>query len=109
MNIAYKTQNVIQVNSSGITLFTADLYSIIDSIFITNTTRESILINVQFLREGKSPTFLFNNYKLSEHATVELMKNSALYLQPTDSLIGCSDYSRHLFDCHISYREVLEE
>ena len=107
--ITYKTHGTGQISSTAVQLFTAKSFSVVDSIFVTNTTNQSMFLTIEFLRDDTPSTFLFNHTTLPAHTTIELLKSSVLYLAPTNSLIGYSDYSTHYFDCHVSYREIVEE
>jgi hypothetical protein len=107
--INYNTQGTKQISSTSLQLLMANSPSIIDSIFVTNTTNQSMFLTIEFATVETPSTFLFTNASLPAHTTIELLKSSVLYLAPTNSLIGYSDYSTHYFDCHISYREIVEE
>ena len=107
--ITYNTIPTKQISSTSLQLFKAKKFSIVDSIFVSNTTNQSMLLSIEFLRNEMPSTFLFSNLSVPANTTLELLKSSVLYLSPTNSLIGYSDYSTHYFDCHVSYRELLEE
>ena len=106
--ISYNTFPTKQISSTPRELFKPKQFSIIDSIFVANTTNKHLLLSIQFVSDETSPAFLFSNLSVPANTTLELLKSSVLYLIPNNSLIGYSDHSAHYFDCHISYREIVE-
>ena len=107
--ITYNTISTKQISSTPRQLFTAKQFSIVDSIFVSNTTNQSMLLSIELAKDELSSAFLFSNLSVPANTTLKLLKSSVLYLSPNNSLIGYSDHSAHYFDCHISYREILEE
>jgi hypothetical protein len=107
--ITYNTLSTKQISSTPRQLFTAEHFSIVDSIFVANTTNKHLLLSIQFVSDETSLAFLFSNITVPAYTTLEFLKSSVLYLSPTNSLVGYSDHSTHYFDCHVSYREILEE
>lgn len=100
------------IDSTPAIAFPASYNSIVDSIFICNTTKHDALVSLYILSERVPPTavetYFVNRYLVPKWENVELMKGSVMNLQAGDLLYAFSDNTIHEFDCLVSYRQLLE-
>lgn len=86
-------------------------YCILDGLLITNTTQHPLLIDVKIRRTDASDTattyHIAKQQPLDSYSSIDLMKNSCLYLQPGDELLANSDFLEGEMDCVVSYRELI--
>lgn len=91
--------------------------SIIDSIYVCNTSDQDIFIDITILAERNlTPitTYRIKKFFLPKNESAELISpthnqvNSVLILETGDTLFGNSDFSGNTFDCVVSGRQLLE-
>jgi len=90
--------------------------SIVDSIFVCNTTEQDIFVDVTILGERDSvatTVYRVKNHLLPKNGSAELISvnqvDSVLILQAGDLLYANSDFSGNTFDSIVSGRQLLEE
>ncbi|MGN6560759.1 MAG: hypothetical protein ACTHJ2_09570 [Candidatus Nitrosocosmicus sp.] len=99
------------IDSSETLLYTAPAATIIDSIIATNTTDQDIFIDLRTLRvDGDEPHVAYRRL-VEKNNSIELLPStqSILTLEPGDFVYAKSDFSNNLFDCIMSYRQLLED
>jgi len=117
--VDYNSNQIANIGSTPTSIFVATHKSIIDSIVITNITNKVILLTVKIFRNPVSSHFVINlpiaAYGKQEIINTNFQNNigvsttdTALYLINEDELRANSDFSGSLFDCIVSYREILE-
>lgn len=101
----------VSVDSTPLIIYGAANNSIVDSIFICNTSGKEIFVNLYILTAGREvveSSFLEYNLQVLKDTKIEILKGSVLIMQAGDILYGYSDFSGNTFDCIAPYRELLE-
>lgn len=110
---------VQNIDSTELLLYTAPAATIVDSVILTNTTKNDIFIDFKILGErtlpsGGSPIaqkpYIANKREIKANSSIELLPTpqSNIILQAGDFAYANSDFSGNRFDCVISYRQLLE-
>jgi len=111
--VNFNSSPTTAVDSTPLILFGAANNSIVDSIFVCNTSGREIFVNLYLLTERDPPTaintFIEFNLQILKDQKIELIKGSVLNMQAGDLMYGYSDFSGNTFDCIVSYRQLLEE
>jgi hypothetical protein len=90
--------------------------SIIDSIFVCNTTDQDIFIDITKLSERNLvpiTTYRKRKFLIPANGSADLItanqEDSLLILEAGDLLYANSDFSGNTFDCEVSGRQLLED
>lgn len=115
--VNYGSVTVADIDSTEQLLFTASKVTIIVSIIACNTTDREIFIDFNLLTERiiddvpvDQKPYVVKNRLLSNLQSTELLPSadSIIILQPGDFVYAKSDFSNNLWDCIMSYEELLE-
>lgn len=112
--VEFKLRATANIDNSGAIVFQSEKACILDSIWLSNTTEENIFVDfkiiIERLVDNETQTIESSHTKnriLEDFKNEELLKGSVLYMQANDIMYANSDFSSHVFDCNISYREIL--
>lgn len=85
---------------------------LVDGIVLTNLTDKPILVSLSVSRvspEGQETRFVvINQVSIPSRGWVDVLREASLTLEAGDSVYAASDYSNHLFNTFVSYRELME-
>lgn len=102
------------IGSTPVFVFGSQYACILDGLIISNQVDNDILFSLYLLREEGEPTplpveypFILNK-SLAAKDSLDWLYGKNLTLEAGDTLWAYSDYSDHLFNTMISYRELTE-
>lgn len=111
--VRFKMMPTAQIGNTPQLIFGNDAHvCVLDGLMLTNLTDNAILVSLHITREGtagaETDFTLMNQVSLSSQASIDVLKDASLTLEPGDLLYATSDYSYNLFNVFISYRELME-
>jgi hypothetical protein len=109
--VSFNLAPTANIDSTPLLVFGSESNSIVDSIFVCNTTDQEIFVDITTLSERNLQpitTYIVRNFLLPGYGSAELIKESVINLEAGDIIYANSDFSGNLFDCMISYRQLLE-
>lgn len=123
--VTYPWVNFLETPRKGVSSNTLSIFGenylgstytcIIDSIFICNTTKRDIIINVYTIGERlidgvltNIPTFRYNFVPIPTYGTIELIKGVGFNMLQGDLLYCYTNDPNNSCDTNVSYRELRE-
>lgn len=100
------------IDSTPTLVFGSVYDSVIDSVFVCNTTDHDIYIDTYLLTERSlvaENNYIAQKLLLTRNASEDLIKLSSLQMQAGDLFYINSDFSGNTFDCLVSHREIREK
>lgn len=100
-----------QIDSTPLLVYGSDNASFVDSIWVCNKNDKNIFVNFTTLDERNNETNdfqLINSIVLTPYESKELLRGAIINMEPGDLMYGYTTYGGDTFDCHVSFRELLE-
>jgi len=122
-SVNYKSTITNDIGSTPTLIFGSEKSCSIESIWIVNTTQNSLFVDITILREidnEPKSTYIIRKLPITAYGKQEIINANiqnnvgisstpqAYYTLPGDTMFANSDFIQNRFECHVNYREFVE-